>query len=56
MRRADIVIDNLTADGKIQLMVMIFPNGDSGMTAADIAAAGGGPWTGAAAGGRARRA
>ncbi|MEO8597080.1 MAG: alpha/beta hydrolase-fold protein [Candidatus Solibacter sp.] len=46
VRHADIVIDNLIADGKIQPMVMIFPNGDSSMTAATIAAAGGGPWMG----------
>jgi enterochelin esterase-like enzyme len=46
VRHADIVMDNLIADGKVQPMVMIFPNGDSSMTAAAIAAAGGGPWMG----------
>ena len=35
---ADIVIDNLLADGKIQPMIMVFPNGDSSMTA-DVSAA-----------------
>jgi len=46
MRHADIVMDNLIAGGKVQPMVMVFPNGDSSMTAASIAAAGGGPWMG----------
>ncbi len=46
VRHAEIVIDNLIADGKVQPMVMVFPNGDSSMTAADIAAAGGGAWMG----------
>jgi enterochelin esterase-like enzyme len=52
VRHADIVIDNLIADGKVQPMVMIFPNGDSSMTAADIAAAGGGAWMGRMGGAR----
>ncbi len=51
VRHADIVMDNLIADGKVQPMVMVFPNGDSSMTAADIAAAGGGAWMGRGAGG-----
>jgi enterochelin esterase-like enzyme len=51
VRHADIVIDNLIADGKVQPMVMVFPNGDSSMTAADIAAAGGGAWMGRGMGG-----
>jgi enterochelin esterase-like enzyme len=46
MRHADIVMDNLIADRKVQPMVMVFPNGDSSMTAAAIAAAGGGAWMG----------
>jgi len=50
-RHADIVIDNLLADGKIQPMVIVFPNGDSSMTADAIAAAGGGAWMGGARGG-----
>jgi enterochelin esterase-like enzyme len=37
VRHADIVMDNLIADRKVLPMVMIFPNGDSSMTAADIA-------------------
>src|SRR4029079_4407668 len=41
VRQPDIVLENLIADHKVQPMVMIFPNGDSSMTAADIAAAGG---------------
>jgi len=52
IRHADVVIDNLLADGKIQPMVMIFPNGDSSMTAAAIEAAGGGAWMGNGPGGR----
>jgi enterochelin esterase-like enzyme len=43
IRHADIVIDNLIADGKVPPMVMIFPNGDSTMTLADIEANGSGP-------------
>jgi enterochelin esterase-like enzyme len=50
VRHADIVIDNLIADGKIPPMVMVFPNGDSSMTAAAIAAAGGGAWMNGGAG------
>jgi enterochelin esterase-like enzyme len=46
VRHADIIMDNLLADGKVQPMIMIFPNGDSSMTAAHIAAAGGGAWMG----------
>lgn len=52
MRHADIVIDNLLADGKIQPMIMIFPNGDSSMTAAAIAAVDG-AWMGGGRGGAA---
>src|ERR1019366_3360770 len=52
-RHADVVIDNLLADGKIQPMIMVFPNGDSSMTAAQIAAAGG-DWMGGGMGGGAR--
>jgi enterochelin esterase-like enzyme len=44
-RHADVVIDNMLADGKIKPMIMVFPNGDSSMTAAQIAAAGG-SWMG----------
>jgi len=44
VRHADVVIDNLLADGKIQPMIMVFPCGDSTMTAEDIAKAGGTPW------------
>jgi enterochelin esterase-like enzyme len=51
IRHAEIVIDNLLADSKIQPMVMVFPNGDSSMTVADINAAGGGPWMGGGRGG-----
>lgn len=40
MRRADIVIDNLLAERKIQPMIIVLPNGDSSMTAAAIGAAG----------------
>ncbi len=43
IRHADVVVDNLLADGKIPPMIMVFPNGDSSMTAAQIAAVGG-PW------------
>jgi enterochelin esterase-like enzyme len=43
IRHADTVIDNLLADGKVPPMIMVFPNGDSSMTAAQIAAVGG-PW------------
>jgi enterochelin esterase-like enzyme len=49
VRHANIVIDNLLADGKIQPMVVVFPNGDSSMTAAAIAAAGRGAWMGGGA-------
>ncbi len=34
---ADVIMDNLVADGKVQPMIMVFPNGDSLMTAADAA-------------------
>jgi enterochelin esterase-like enzyme len=37
---ANNVIDNLLADGKIQPMVMVFPDGNSSRTAADLAAGG----------------
>jgi len=43
IRHADVVMDNLIADGKVPPMVMIFPNGDSSMTLADIDANGSGP-------------
>ncbi len=33
--KADIVVDNLLADGKIQPMLLVFPNGDAELTAAD---------------------
>jgi enterochelin esterase-like enzyme len=51
VRHAEVVIDNLLADGKIQPMIMVFPNGDSSMTVAQIEAAGGGPWMGRGTGG-----
>jgi enterochelin esterase-like enzyme len=35
---ADHVMDNLIADGKIQPMIVVFPNGDAGLTAADAEA------------------
>ena len=37
---ANNVIDNLLADGKVQPMVMVFPDGNSSRTAADLAAGG----------------
>jgi enterochelin esterase-like enzyme len=43
IRHVDVVMDNLIADGKVSPMVMIFPNGDSTMTLADIEANGSGP-------------
>jgi enterochelin esterase-like enzyme len=43
IRHADVVIDNLIADGKVPPLVMIFPNGDSTMTLADIEAVGANP-------------
>jgi enterochelin esterase-like enzyme len=46
VRHAEVVIDNLLADGKIQPMIMVFPNGDSSMTVAQIEAVGSGPWMG----------
>ncbi len=46
IRQAHVVIDNLLAEGKIEPMIMVFPNGDSSMTVAQIEAAGGGPWMG----------
>lgn len=51
IRHAEVVIDNLLADGRIQPMIMVFPNGDSSMTVSQIEAAGGGPWMGRGAGG-----
>ena len=45
---ANVIIDNLLAEGKIQPMVMVFPDGNSSRTAADLAA--GGRGTNAAAG------
>lgn len=50
VRHADVVMDNLIADRKVQPMLMIFPNGDSSMTAADVAAKGGEAWMGGGAG------
>ena len=46
VRHAEVVIDNLLAEGRIQPMIMVFPNGDSSMTVAQIEAVGGGPWIG----------
>ncbi len=43
IRHVEVVLDNLIADGKVQPMVLIFPNGDSTMTLADIEANGPGP-------------
>jgi enterochelin esterase-like enzyme len=43
IRHIDVVVDNLIADGKIQPMVLIFPNGDSTMTLADIEVVGNNP-------------
>ncbi len=43
IRHVEVVLDNLIADGKVGPMVLIFPNGDSTMTLADIEANGGGP-------------
>ena len=45
---ADVVIDNLLADGLIQPMVVVFPNGNASVTA-EMAAAGRGPAPGAGA-------
>jgi enterochelin esterase-like enzyme len=39
---ANVIIDNLLADGKIQPMVLVFPDGNSSRTAADLAAGGAG--------------
>ena len=47
---ADIVIDNLLAEGKIQPMVIVFPDGNATRTVADLAA--GGRGAGAGGGGR----
>jgi enterochelin esterase-like enzyme len=43
IRHVDVILDNLIADGKIPPMVVVFPNGDSTMTLADIEGNGGGP-------------
>jgi enterochelin esterase-like enzyme len=43
IRHINVVVDNLIADGKIQPMVLIFPNGDSTMTLADIRTVGDNP-------------
>ncbi len=43
---ANAIIDNLLAEGKIQPMVLVFPDGNSSRTAADLAAAGAGPGAG----------
>jgi hypothetical protein len=54
---ADIVIDNLLADGRIQPMIMVFPNGNSSVKASGVgefAGEGGGAGPGAAAGAGAR--
>ncbi len=45
---ADVVIDNLLADGLIQPMVVVFPNGNASVTA-EMAAAGRGPVPGGGA-------
>jgi enterochelin esterase-like enzyme len=37
---ANVIIDNLLAEGKVPPMVMVFPDGNSSRTAADLAAAG----------------
>ena len=47
---ADNIIDNLLAEGKIQPMVMVFPDGNSARTVPDLAA--GGRGAGAGGGGR----
>jgi enterochelin esterase-like enzyme len=47
---ADNIIDNLLAEGKIQPMVIVFPDGNSARTVADLAA--GGRGAGAGGGGR----
>ncbi|MBZ5584121.1 MAG: esterase family protein [Acidobacteriia bacterium] len=43
IRHVEVVLENLIADGKVQPMVLIFPNGDSTMTLADIEAVGANP-------------
>ena len=47
---ANNVIDNLLAEGKIQPMVMVFPDGNSSRTVADLAAGGRGAGAGARGG------
>jgi enterochelin esterase-like enzyme len=44
VRHADVVIDNLLAEGKVQPMIIVFPNGDSSMTAEKVEANNGNPW------------
>jgi enterochelin esterase-like enzyme len=43
IRHIDLVLDNLIADGLVEPMVLVFPNGDSTMTLADIEAVGTNP-------------
>ena len=47
---ANVIIDNLLAEGKVQPMVMVFPDGNSSRTVADLNA--GGRGAGAGGGGR----
>jgi enterochelin esterase-like enzyme len=47
---ANVIIDNLLAEGKVQSMVMVFPDGNSSRTVADLDA--GGRGAGAGGGGR----
>ena len=47
---ANVIIDNLLAEGKVQSMVMVFPDGNSSRTVADLNA--GGRGAGAGGGGR----
>jgi enterochelin esterase-like enzyme len=47
---ANVIVDNLLAEGKIQPMVLVFPDGNSSRTVADLAA--GGRGAGASGGGR----
>jgi enterochelin esterase-like enzyme len=51
---ANIIIDNLLAESKIQPMVLVFPDGNSSRSAADLAAGGGGAGAGAGRGGGGR--
>ncbi len=49
---ANLIVDNLLAEGKIQPMILIFPDGNSSRTADDLAAGGRGAAAGARGGGR----